>query len=140
MQVIIPFLFIVLLLLIIQPWKKKNVPIITILPGDMKAVLEKEVHFYQKLDAVQKSVFEQRAAHFLSQVRITGINTKVEELDRVLIAASAIIPIFNFPGWEYRNLHEVLLYPDAFDHEYAQQGDDRTILGMVGSGAMNHMM
>jgi hypothetical protein len=64
----------------------------------------------------------------------------VEELDRVLIAASAIIPIFNFPEWEYRNLHEVLLYPDSFDHEFEQQGEGRNILGMVGSGAMNHMM
>jgi len=33
-----------------------------------------------------------------------------------------------------------LLYPDSFDHEFEQQGNGRNILGMVGSGAMNHMM
>ncbi len=78
--------------------------------------------------------------HFLAHVRITGINTSVEDVDRIYIAASAVIPVFNFAGWEYFNLHEVLLYPDSFDHEYKQEGDGRNILGMVGSGAMNHVM
>jgi Mlc titration factor MtfA (ptsG expression regulator) len=127
-------------LLIIQPWKKTNVPAVTTAPESLRTILENEVPFYQKLDADQKINFEQRASGFLSQVRITGVKTTVEDIDRVLIAASAIIPIFNFPGWQYRNLHEVLLYPDAFDHDYAQQGEGRTILGMVGSGAMNHIM
>ena len=68
------------------------------------------------------------------------MNTTVEELDKVLIASSAVIPIFNFKEWEYMNLHEVLLYPDAFDHEFEQQGEGRNIGGMVGTGALNHMM
>jgi Mlc titration factor MtfA (ptsG expression regulator) len=57
-----------------------------------------------------------------------------------LIASSAVIPIFNFTGWEYVNLHEVLLYPDSFDHEFQQEGAHRSIIGMVGSGALNHVM
>jgi hypothetical protein len=32
------------------------------------------------------------------------------------------------------------LYPDSFDDEYKQEGEGRAILGMVGSGAMNHVM
>ena len=63
-----------------------------------------------------------------------------QQLDEVLIAASAIIPIFNFPGWEYIHLHEVLLYPDSVNHEFEQEGNGRDVLGMVGNGALNHVM
>jgi Mlc titration factor MtfA (ptsG expression regulator) len=33
-----------------------------------------------------------------------------------------------------------LLYPDSFNHEFEQQGNGRDVLGMVGSGALNHVM
>lgn len=120
--------------------RKKSVTITDPVPVLLKQILEDSVPFYQQLTESKKQSFEERAAIFLTQVKITGVKTIVEDLDRVLIAASAIIPIFNFPGWEYRNLHEVLLYPDSFDHEYKQEGHGRYILGMVGSGAMNHVM
>jgi Mlc titration factor MtfA (ptsG expression regulator) len=92
------------------------------------------------LDEIKKKEFENRVQQFLSKVRITGVKTPVEDLDNILIAASAIIPIFNFPGWEYIHLHEVLLYPNSFNHEFEQQGNGRDVLGMVGSGALNHVM
>ena len=78
--------------------------------------------------------------HFLASTRISGVNTEVDDLDRIYIAAGAIIPIFHFPDWEYINLHEVLLYPDAFDHDFQQAGANRSILGMVGTGALNNLM
>ena len=34
----------------------------------------------------------------------------------------------------------MLLYPDSFDHEFQQKGGNRSILGMVGNGALNHVM
>src|SRR6187431_2425042 len=105
-----------------------------------RQILSEHVPFYQQLDDTRKTEFENRVQQFLSQVKISGINTVVEDLDKVLIAASAIIPIFNFPGWEYIHLHEVLLYPDSFNHEFEQQGNGRDVLGMVGSGALNHVM
>ena len=52
-----------------------------------------------------------------------------------MIAASAIIPIFYFPGWEYCNLDEVLLYPDAFDENFRQEGTERKHAGVVGDGS-----
>lgn len=64
----------------------------------------------------------------------------MEDLDRVLIAAGAVIPIFHFTGWEYVNLREVLLYPETFSESFEQQGSGRNILGMVGSGVMNNTM
>ena len=110
------------------------------LPDNFKAILEEQVPFYQQLDKERKEEFENRVQHFLAQTRITGVKTTVENLDKVLIAASAVIPIFNFPGWEYVNLHEVLLYPDSFNHEFQQEGSHRSVIGMVGSGALNHVM
>jgi len=110
------------------------------MPESSKQILAGEVPFYQQLDEIKKSEFENRVQHFLSQVRITGVNTVAEELDKVLIAASAVIPIFNFPGWEYVHLHEVLLYPDSFNHGFEQEGSERNVLGMVGSGPLNHVM
>lgn len=110
------------------------------IPHSYKQILSQQVPFYQQLDETKKTEFETRVQHFLGQVRITGVNTNVEDLDKVLVAASAVIPIFNFPGWEYINLHEVLLYPDSFNHDFEQQGSSRNLWGMVGSGALNHVM
>lgn len=110
------------------------------MPGSYRQILSEQVPFYQQLDEIKKIEFENRVQQFFSQTKITGVNTVVEDQDRVLIAASAIIPIFNFPGWEYIHLHEVLLYPDSFNHEFEQLGNRRDVLGMVGSGALNHVM
>lgn len=109
-------------------------------PVQLKKILEEQVPFYRQLTESRQIEFMERASRFLTQVKITGVKTVVEEVDRILIAASAIIPIFNFPGWEYPNLHEVLLYPDSFDDAYKQEGEGRNILGMVGSGVLNRVM
>ena len=132
-------------LLFIFLFKMKKKPTVTVTSVEptadsYKQILSEQVPFYQQLDDTRKTEFENRVQQFLSQVKITGVNTVVEDLDKVLIAASAVIPIFNFPGWEYIHLHEVLLYPDSFNHEFEQQGNSRDVLGMVGSGALNHVM
>lgn len=77
---------------------------------------------------------------FLSAVRIEGVGTEISDLDRALIAASAVIPIFGFPEWRYQNLTNVILYPDTFDGEFQYEGGSRNILVMVGSGYMNGQM
>lgn len=119
---------------------RKRTVTIEPIPAGYRTILEEQVPFYKTLDETRKQEFENRVQHFLATTRITGIKTTVEDIDRVLIAASAVIPIFNFPGWEYVNLHEVLLYPDSFDHEFQQEGAHRSVIGMVGHGAMNHVM
>jgi Mlc titration factor MtfA (ptsG expression regulator) len=140
MQLVVLIIFIAAIIYTVWWLQKNKVVIKDPLPAQLKEILAGEVPYYQQLPEDKKAVFEERTKQFLVQVKITGVKTLVEDLDRVLIAASAIIPIFNFPGWQYRNLHEVLLYPDSFDHDFEQQGDDRNILGMVGSGALNHVM
>lgn len=140
MQLFILLIFILAVFYTIKFLSKKKISVIEPVPVLLKKILDEQVPFYQQLNKNKQTEFEERAADFLTQVKITGVKTVVEDIDRVLIAASAIIPIFNFAGWEYKNLHEVLLYPDSFNHEFEQQGEGRNILGMVGSGAMNHVM
>lgn len=140
MQLFILIIFILAIIYTIKFLGKKKVTVTEPVPPQLRKILQDEIPFYQKLTQVKQTEFEERAAHFLTQVKITGVKTVVEDADRVLIAASAIIPIFNFAGWEYKNLHEILLYPDSFNHAFEQQGAGRSILGMVGSGAMNHVM
>ena len=118
--------------------KKKVVPGQTI--ETVKAILGEQVGFYRRLDENQQIAFEARVMRFLERVHITGVNTTVEDIDKVLVAAGAIIPIFAFPDWEYRNIHEVVLYPGSFNEEYNQEGTDRNILGMVGTGPLQNQM
>ena len=125
--------------LVLKPSKKKPV-VIQPIPENYRQLLAEQVEFYKQLNADKRQEFEKRVQSFLAQVKITGVNTTVEDIDRVFIAASAVIPIFSFAGWEYVNLHEVLLYPDSFNHDFEQQGNDRNVLGMVGNGAYNRIM
>jgi len=105
-----------------------------------KLILQQHVLFYQKLSATEKTRFEKSLQLFLQRVRITGVDTTVEDMDSVFVGAAAIIPIFAFEGWEYTNIHEVLLYPNSFSHDYKIEGGDRNILGMVGDGPMRNTM
>ncbi|MEJ7558863.1 MAG: M90 family metallopeptidase [Pedobacter sp.] len=103
-------------------------------------ILNAEVAFYQKLDDAGKSRFENLVISFLSETRIEGVGTDITELDQVLIASSAVIPIFGFPEWKYKNLSNVVLYPHTFNSDFQYEGDSRNIMGMVGSGYMNGQM
>lgn len=112
----------------------------TELPAGYKDLLETHVAFYRSLDEPGKRKFEERVKEFLGYIRVHGVNTEVTDLDRLLVAASGVIPVFGFPEWRYYNLRDVLLYPVPFneiDFAGARNGD---VLGMVGSGAMQMMM
>ena len=103
-------------------------------PAEWQALLQQHVHFYQNLDEKEKRRFEKKVRNFLRSVRITGVRTPVEDLARMLVASSAVIPLFGFPTWGYNYLHEVLLYPGAFDREFSTKSPKETITGMVGNG------
>jgi MtfA peptidase len=105
-------------------------------PYQWKQILEERVHFYKKLNGTKKRMFEKKAHVFLLNVRIIGVRTDVTDLDRVLVAASATIPIFGFPNWHYRNLFEVFIYPDKFKIPET----DKMARGLVGWGEMEGKM
>lgn len=106
----------------------------------VKDLLNAEIEFFQKLDDKGKERFEVLTRKFLADVRIEGVGTEVTNIDRVQIASSAIIPIFGFPEWNYTNLTNIILYPDTFDKDFQFNGENRNIMGMVGTGFMNGQM
>lgn len=138
LQILLVLFLIILIILIALRIKRKKG--FTPLPENYKELLFDYVKFYKQLNEEGKEHFEKRAEEFLAAVKITGINAIAEELDIILIAAAAIIPVYTIPDWHYINLHEVLLYPGAFNEEFDQGGTDRSYAGMVGSGAMQNVM
>jgi len=119
-----------------KTWKTPKTPF----PGDWRKILISKVNFYNSLSTDEKTRFEFKLHEFLLNCRITGINTTTDTTDEVLVAASAIIPVFEFPQWKYTNLFEVLIYPSSFNDKFETNGEDSRILGMVGSGYMEGKM
>jgi Mlc titration factor MtfA (ptsG expression regulator) len=105
-----------------------------------REILLQNVSFYQHLEGDRRRGFERMINTFLADVRIEGVGVTLEPLDRLLVACSAVIPVFGFGNWKYQNLSTVLLYPDAFNKDFEFEGGDRNILGMVGTGYMNGQM
>jgi MtfA peptidase len=137
------FIFFLLTLLAAAAWWlfwRKTKPKYVIFPVNWRAILQAKVMFYQRLADTEKQRFEQAIVQFLNVVTITGVGGDANDTDRLLVASSAVIPLFGFPGWHYRNLNEVLLYESNFNEDYQSEGEERDILGMVGSGAMQRMM
>lgn len=133
-----------LLVVIASLWRllsKKRKPVTTPFPETWRRTLAEKVKFYDQLPAAEKTRFEAGILQFLDEVRITGVGAEVDDTDRLLVASSAVIPLFGFPGWRYRNVDEVLLYEGAFNEDYdTQKGEERNILGMVGGGSLNRTM
>ena len=134
------FVLALIVLIILFVFKIRRTKINSQLPENYKGLLTDYVRFYRDLDENGKAMFEKRVDHFLSAVKITGVNAIAEDMDRLLIAAGAIIPVYSIPDWQYINLHEVLFYPGAFNADFDQAGSDRNIGGMVGTGALQHVM
>ncbi|MDO8366058.1 MAG: zinc-dependent peptidase [Saprospiraceae bacterium] len=120
---------------------KKNKPTLAAFPAAWRAILSEKVAFYDQLQRTEKARFEASVMQFLDSVRITGVGTEVNDTDRLLVAASAVIPLFGFPGWYYNKLNEVILYAKSFNQDYnTDQGEERNILGLVGGSGMTGTM
>ena len=110
-------------------------------PAEWEMVLQRDVVFFRVLDPEARKRFRIHMQVFLAEKRITGIGIQVDTTTRVLVAASAIIPILGFPNWEWDQISEVLVYPTRFDKDFKfgnEQG--KNILGMVGTGSLNRLM
>ena len=115
---------------VIQPEQTEN----------YKQLLQQHVAFYRQLNPEQQENFVSRAVAFLQETHLEGIGFELEDLDRVLVASSALIPIFRFKNWRYPRLTNVVLYPDAFNNDFKFDEGKGEMAGMVGSGFMNGQM
>ncbi len=128
-------LMIVVFIFYKRPQKK------VVLSENYRAILDDHVAYYNRLNDKNKLRFEEKIKEFLSYVRIDGIDTGVEEVDKLLVASSAVIPIFGFEKWKYYNLRNVLLYPASFNRdEFLASGYEKNTLGMIGNGPMQRVM
>lgn len=135
-------LFIILVAFAFYAFKQNKKRPLQSFPEGWKSILSENVRFYRKLSTVEKKRFHQRMMLFLSEVYIEGVNTEIEDLDKILIAASAVIPVFGFKEWHYNNLSGIIIYPDNFngDLEFESNGKKRVIAGLVGSGRFEKQM
>ncbi len=107
-------------------------------PVAWEAILRARIPYYAALEADERTRFQHLVALFLDEKPIHGVGCAIDDTVRLLVAASAIIPVFAFPGWEYTTLRKVLIRPAAFDAEFrpesAAPGTAAAMaLGMVGN-------
>jgi len=105
-------------------------------------LLIENVNFYKQLTDDNQLRFRKRMRSFLNKVSIEAVGFELEDLDKVLVAASAVIPIFNFENWNYPNIYTVLIYPDYFNKQlqFTNTEKDRNIGGLVGTGRFENQM
>jgi hypothetical protein len=143
---IIPIVILLIILFVgLKPKKKSKIlPLENLVtPTHWHQILVQNVLFYKKLTKEEQSLFQAKMVRFLEVTTIEAIHFELEELDKLLIAASAIIPVFHFPSWHYTNLSTVLMYPDYFDEDlqFSSKTEGRNIGGLVGTGRFeNHMI
>ena len=111
-------------------------------PAHWHGIMVKEVEFYRLLRTEEQLRFQKRMMQFLSEVYIDSVDLEITELDKVLIAASGVIPVFAFINWHYTTLSGVILYPDSFneDFEFSDKSKSKRILGVVGTGRLEGKM
>ena len=113
-------------------------------PPAWRTILAERVAFYLALTDAEKARFEQQTQVFLAHTRITGVQTEMDDTTRLLVAAAALIPVWGFPGWEYANLGEVLVVPDAWKLPDAPDQEVQplqgTLLGSVQGFQNQHYM
>jgi len=95
-------------------------------PEDWRAFLHERYDHYSRLPADKKRAFEDSLRVFLFEKRITGIDVDVDDELRLLVASSASTLSLAWPDYDWRQLTEVLLYPDDFDRDYNFGGDERS--------------
>ncbi len=111
-------------------------------PESWDKLLLAHVSFYQQLNGRARKRFRNRMLFFIEETYIEAVGFELEELDTVLVAASAVIPVFKFEEWHYENLSGVVIYPDNFneDMDFDENHPDRMIGGMVGNGRYENQM
>jgi len=105
-----------------------------------RTFLTEKVLFYNNLTEQQKLAFEQRIIRFLDNYQIKGIDTILTDYDKLLVAASGIIPVFNFPTWYYKDLKTIYLYPNSFSINHPLLPEKPLLNGLVGYGGLKHKM
>jgi len=111
-------------------------------PSKWQEILMREVLFYKKMSEVDKIRFQNKVKHFIGTTSITGVKAlEVTDELKILVASSAIIPVFLFDGWEYVNLSEVIIYDGAVQPNQKNDAEQEgTLLGQVRPFQSKHVL
>ena len=101
-------------------------------PDRWREYLAEHCDHYDRLPPDLRARFEDDLRLFLLEKRITGVEVKVTDELRLLVAASAITLSVGWPDYEWDQLTEVLLYPQEFDRDYRFGSGD--LLGLAAGG------
>jgi Mlc titration factor MtfA (ptsG expression regulator) len=109
-------------------------------PKHWHTLLASEVDFYNRLKPDDQQRFRLDMMKFLASVEIIGVDTPVEDLDRVFIASAATMMLFGFKQWSLSNLTTVLLYSGPVNLRFEVGKPDSRFAGFVGNGHMTDQM
>lgn len=104
-------------------------------PQEWREVLKERVDYYLNLSEADQDRFEKNIQIFLAEKDIQATGVVLDDTLRVLVAASAVIPIFGFPDWEYGMLDLVVVRPEPFEAHFNKDissCDQLYATGMVG--------
>jgi Mlc titration factor MtfA (ptsG expression regulator) len=87
-------------------------------PDEWAAFLWDHSAHYRRLPGRLQTAFKRDVQRLIAKQRITGVETKVDDPLRLLVATSAATLSVGWPGYKWSELSEVLLYPDDFDRDY----------------------
>lgn len=123
-----------------HPWFPIGTRATRELPEKAEDYLSIYVPFFQNLDLSDKERFINDVDWFLQRIHIIGVGFMPSVLDRILIAASGVIPIFKFPNWNHYELHSIYLFEESFNRKFETGFADSRIIGLVGNGYMQGRM
>ena len=115
-------------------------PPLVVLDKASREYLLDHVAFYRALSEFDRGEFEKKILLFLETTEVVGLKVEVEQGDRLLVAASAVILVWNIQHWHYFNLRWVILVPGSFNKKLEFGQIDSAIHGMVGSDVMHGKM
>lgn len=116
-----------------KQYNNRMLAINTPFPDNWEKVLRRRVDYFNRLSKDERIRFRQMLQVFLSETEIIDAGAGVDEELKVLVGASAIIPIFGFPNWEYGMLQQIIIRPEPFNANFdPYSGQPLYASGMVG--------
>jgi len=110
-------------------------------PKTWEEILVQKVAFFRQLSPDNQELFKTKIKVFISETPISGVETEIDDELKVLVACSAVIPIFFFKDWEYANLSEVIVYGNVINsYELENTGQINNIVGQVRPFQNRHVM
>lgn len=87
-------------------------------PDEWASFLWNHSAHYRRLPSGLNTTFERDVQRFIATQRITGVEIEVDDHLRLLVSASAATLSLGWPEYKWREVTEVLLYPDHFDRDF----------------------